>query len=82
MPNFFAATASLLFQHAIHSVEERIWIASSYFVPDDGIIDTLQLAGMQGIDVRILIPDKPDHLLVYMAAFAFSGKKIPLAPSE
>jgi cardiolipin synthase len=29
------------------------------------------LAGLRGVDVRILIPDKPDHLLVYLAAFTY-----------
>ena len=70
------ATASLMFQHAIHSAKKRIWIASPYFVPDDGIINALQLAEMRGVDVRILIPDEPDHLLVYMSAFAFFGKML------
>lgn len=70
------ATASLMFQHAIHSAQKRIWIASPYFVPDDGIINALQLAEMRGVDVRILIPDQPDHLLVYMSAFAFFGKML------
>ena len=31
----------------------------------------LQLAGLRGVDVRILIPDEPDHLLVYLAAFSY-----------
>ncbi len=31
----------------------------------------LQLAGLRGVDVRILIPDRPDHLLVYLAAFSY-----------
>lgn len=70
------ATASLMFQHAIHSARNRIWIASPYFVPDDGIINALQLAKMRGVDVRVLIPDEPDHLLVYMSAFAFFGKML------
>lgn len=70
------ATASLMFQHAIHSARQRIWIASPYFVPDDGIINALQLAEMRGVDVRVLIPDQPDHLLVYMSAFAFFGKML------
>jgi len=70
------ATASLMFQHAIHSAKKRIWIASPYFVPDDGIINALQLAEMRGVDVRVLIPDQPDHLLVYMSAFAFFGKML------
>ena len=70
------ATASLMFQHAIHSATHRIWIASPYFVPDEGIINALQLAEMRGVEVRILIPDEPDHLLVYMSAFAFFGKML------
>ena len=35
------------------------------------MIVALQLAGLRGVDVRILIPDNPDHLLVYMAAYAY-----------
>jgi cardiolipin synthase len=60
-----------MFLQAINSAKERIWIASPYFVPDDAIIAALQLAGLRGVDVRILIPDKPDHLLVYLAAFTY-----------
>lgn len=70
------STASLMFQLAIHSAQKRIWIASPYFVPDEGIINALQLAEMRGVDVRILIPDEPDHILVYMSAFAFFGKML------
>ena len=31
----------------------------------------LQLAGLRGVDVRILIPDEPDHMLVYLAAYSY-----------
>ncbi len=64
-------TATLMFTHAINSASERIWIASPYFVPDEGIITALKLAALRGVDVRILIPDEPDHKLVYLAAFAY-----------
>ena len=64
-------TGSLMFVHAIHSAQERIWIASPYFVPDEAVIAALQLACLRGVEVRILIPDKPDHLLVYLAAFSY-----------
>lgn len=64
-------TASLMFLHAINSAQHRIWIASPYFVPDEATLAALQLAGLRGVDVRILIPDKPDHLLVYLAAFSY-----------
>ena len=64
-------TAALMFHHAINSAQERIWIASPYFVPDDAIISALQLARLRGVDVRILIPHKADHLLVYLAAYSY-----------
>ena len=51
--------------------KERIWITSPYFVPDEATMSALQLAGLRGVDVRILIPDKPDHLLVFLAAFSY-----------
>ncbi len=64
-------TAALMFHHAINSAQKRIWITSPYFVPDDAIMSALQLAGLRGVDVRILIPDKPDHLLVFLAAYTY-----------
>ncbi len=64
-------TAELMFIHTINSAQERLWIASPYFVPDEGVIYALQLAALRGVDVRILIPDTPDHLLVYLAAFSY-----------
>jgi len=64
-------TAALMFIAAINRARERIWIASPYFVPDDAVMAALQLAGLRGVDVRILIPDEPDHLAVYLAAFTY-----------
>ena len=64
-------TANLMFVNAINSAAERIWIASPYFVPDPPVMVALQLAGLRGVDVRILIPNKPDHLGVYLAAYSY-----------
>ena len=64
-------TALLMFVHAINLAQQRIWITSPYFVPDEATMSALQLAGLRGVDVRILIPDKPDHLLVFLAAFSY-----------
>ncbi|QJB57872.1 cardiolipin synthase [Pseudodesulfovibrio sp. zrk46] len=63
-------SCSLMFIRAINSAQKRFWIASPYFVPDSSVCKALQLAAMRGVDVRILLPRKPDHLLVYLAGFA------------
>jgi cardiolipin synthase len=64
-------TASLMYQQAIQSARERIWIASPYFVPDSAVLGALHLAALRGVDVRLLIPDHSDSKLVDAAARAF-----------
>ena len=64
-------TASLLVQQVIHSAKQRLWVTSPYFVPDQGVQDALRLAAMRGVDVRVMIPERPDHLLVFLSAFSF-----------
>jgi cardiolipin synthase len=64
-------TCGLFFMHAISSARRRLWIASPYFVPDSALISALQLAALRGVDVRIMLPQKPDHKLVYLAAFSY-----------
>ncbi|MGE9271572.1 MAG: cardiolipin synthase, partial [Verrucomicrobiales bacterium] len=67
----------LIVAEACNSARERLWIASPYFVPDSGVLTALQAASIRGVDVRILIPEKPDHLLVWLAAFSFYDESIP-----
>jgi len=64
-------TASLMYTQAINSARKRIWIASPYFVPDDAIVQALQLAGLRGVDVRVMIPEKSDSKLITLAAYSY-----------
>mgnify|MGYP005994155797 FL=1 len=48
-----------------------IWIASPYFVPDADIVSALKVAALKGIDVRILIPEKADHWVTWLASFDY-----------
>ena len=63
-------TSNLMFLLAINMAKKRLWIASPYFVPDSGIISALQLAALRGVEVRIMIPDNPDHRTVAFATYA------------
>lgn len=51
----------------INSARERLWIQSPYLIPDDSVLDALRVAAMSGVDVRIMIPNMPDHAFVYRA---------------
>jgi cardiolipin synthase A/B len=69
-------TTSLMFQEIILTARRRVWITSPYFVPDPAVVGALHLAVLRGVEVRILIPNDPDHFLVYLSAFAFVGEMI------
>jgi cardiolipin synthase len=52
----------------ILNARQRVWIASPYFVPDDGLKDALILAARSGIDVRLLGLFRPDKWIPFLAA--------------
>lgn len=58
----------------IYSAQESIFIQSPYFVPDESVIDALRIAALSGIDVRIMIPNRPDHPFVYWASYSNIGE--------
>ena len=60
----------------IHMARKRIYIQTPYFIPDDNIKDALIIAAKSGVDVRIMIPCKPDHPFVYWATYSFAGEMI------
>lgn len=71
-------TCSLLFTELIHRAKKRVWIVSPYFVPDDAVMSALQIAALRGVDVRIMLPENPDHKLVYLASFSFLEETLPV----
>lgn len=60
----------------IHMARKRIYVQTPYFIPDDDIKDALVIAAKSGIDVRIMIPCKPDHPFVYWATYSYIGEMI------
>lgn len=69
-------TCALFFMEAIHSARQRIWITSPYFVPDEAVSAALRLAVLRGVDVRILLPSRPDHKIVYAASSLYAFEAV------
>lgn len=67
----------LLVAEAANTAREKLWITSPYFVPDEGVMTALQLAALRGVDVRVLLPEMADHLLVWLSAFTYYEQSIP-----
>lgn len=54
----------LCFQQAISSARKRIYIQTPYFLPTDPLMKALQGAALAGVDVRIMIPEHTDSILL------------------
>lgn len=46
---------------------KRLWIQTPYLIPDEAMFATWQIIAKSGVDVRIMIPCKPDHPFIYRA---------------
>lgn len=51
-----------------------IYIQTPYFIPDNSFLTAIEIAALSGIDVRIMVPNKPDHMFVYWATYSYVGQ--------
>ncbi len=58
----------------ITMAKKSIMIQTPYFIPDASLLDALRIACLSGKDVKIMIPDKPDHMFVYWATMSNIGE--------
>jgi cardiolipin synthase A/B len=69
-------SCSLFFVQAIQNAQERVWITTPYFVPDQAVMAAMRLAVFRGVDVRVLIPARPDHRTVFLASTLYAHEAV------
>ncbi len=57
----------------VAKARKNIYIQTPYFIPDESVLDAIKIAAMSGVDVRLMIPCKPDHPFVYWATYSYVG---------
>lgn len=62
------------FLKMISSAKESIYIETPYFIPDDSVLESLRVAILSGVNVKLLLPFKGDHPFVFWASLSFAGK--------
>lgn len=55
----------------VFTANRRLWIASPYFVPDEGLVRALALAVRRGVDVRIIVPLRSNHLTADLSGASY-----------
>ncbi|MCM3767514.1 cardiolipin synthase [Neobacillus niacini] len=60
-----------IFFSMIGSARKSVWIASPYFIPDEDIFSAIKVAALSDIDVRLLVPNRPDKRIVFHASRSY-----------
>ena len=55
----------------INGAKKTLYIQTPYFIPDDIFLKSLIFAKRSGVDVKVMIPGKPDKKTVYFATLSF-----------
>jgi cardiolipin synthase len=52
-----------MYIEAINKAERNVWLTHAYFIPDENFIETLTDAAERGVDVRLVLPAKSNHIV-------------------
>jgi cardiolipin synthase len=55
----------------IFGARDRIWIVTPYFVPDEMLARGLNLAARRGVDVRLIVPIRSNHVTADLARASY-----------
>lgn len=60
----------------ISMAKESVLIQTPYFIPDDALMETIKIAILSGIHVKVMIPNKPDHPFIYRATLSYAEELV------
>jgi cardiolipin synthase A/B len=72
--NYTRHRRRILYKHLLRRIarcQRRIWITNAYFIPDNFLLRRLKEAASRGVDVRILLPEKSDVMVMPWASSTF-----------
>lgn len=73
-PNSVREEVKRSMMRMITYAQKNVYLQTPYFIPDASMLESLKMAAQSGVDVRIMIPCKPDHFFVYWATLSYCGE--------
>ena len=70
-PGLPQSTIQELILTAIYGAQHELVLTTPYFIPDDAMLKALVSAAVRGVDVTLVVPEKPDGQLVKLASQAY-----------
>jgi cardiolipin synthase len=63
VPRLWMFPIRSMYLEAFARASRNIWLTTAYFLPDQDFVDALTQAAERGVDVRLLIPAKSNHVV-------------------
>jgi len=63
VPRLWMFPIRSMYLEAINRATNNIWMTHAYFIPDQDFVDALKDAAARGVDVRVLLPLKSNHIV-------------------
>jgi len=63
VPRLWMFPIRSMYIEAINRASTRIWMTQAYFCPDQDFVDAMKDAAGRGVDVRLLVPLKSNHIV-------------------
>ncbi|MBR6443873.1 MAG: cardiolipin synthase [Firmicutes bacterium] len=72
-PDSYREEVKRAYMKMITSAQRSVCLQTPYFIPDASIQESLKMAALSGVDVKVMIPCMPDHVMVYWATYWYVG---------
>ena len=63
VPRLWMFPIRSMYLEAINRASRNVWMTQAYFMPDQDFVDALRSAARRGVDVRLLLPLKSNHIV-------------------
>lgn len=63
LPRLWMFPIRAMYLEAINRASRNIWLTQAYFLPDQDFVDALRQAAWRGVDVRLILPLKSNHVV-------------------
>ncbi|GAB3665966.1 phospholipase D-like domain-containing protein [Nocardioides korecus] len=63
VPRLWMFPIRSMYLEAINRAQTNVWMTVAYFIPDENFVDSLVAASRRGVDVRLLLPAKSNHIV-------------------
>jgi cardiolipin synthase A/B len=63
VPRLWMFPIRAMYLEAINRASRNVWLTTAYFLPDQDFVDAMRAAAARGVDVRLLLPMKSNHIV-------------------